>query len=453
MDELESQFKADHPTTMKILTKPNQWLRNTVLAFSTKLPIMHFVENTTRTALMEGDPYRALIRTPLDIARGVKLRGAMDDAQAARSAAIHTPGSLSHSGSGAIGEDAGRLALDETDPVKRAAIQFTHAAGQIPHTIISFDRALEKPAEYAALGAHSRTLLQEWGHSWLETNTQVSKYTDDLAKGIATPEEAQRAAQSMHKVDGQYNAFIGIARRALRFFPFGSWYVNAARLVMVTLPRDHPLFDALLQDTARHMNPQWQQQHAGLPEDMQSSLKVGSNAYEDFGKFMPIGITSPTLSGVESTAQQLAVPWFSGPLLNLVGKGPFMADLYGPNTPFGQSAPPFKSDANLAALESLAEEFGGPTNDFARAVFGHGGTMYNTDTPVLHLAGIGSVAEKPGSTANQPGPLVRILGPAVDRALDPFRPTTYGAASTNLPALPSLSSQALPSLPSLPSLK
>ena len=107
-----------------------------------------------------------------------------------------------------------------------------------------------------------------------------------------------------------------------------------------------------------------------------------------------------------------------------------MEDLYGQNTPFGQSASAFSSPANLAMVESLAEEFGGPANDFARAVFGHGGTEYNTDTPVLHLAGIGSVAEKPGTAADQKGPLVGILGPAVDRALDPFRPTTFGASGT-----------------------
>ena len=114
-----------------------------------------------------------------------------------------------------------------------------------------------------------------------EANTTVSKYSEDLAKGLADPAEAQRAAQWMHKVDGQYTAFTGNVRQALRFMPFGSWYANAARLVMVTLPRDHPLFDELLQGVAKYQSPQWNQQHAGLPQDMQDSLKVGPNAFED----------------------------------------------------------------------------------------------------------------------------------------------------------------------------
>jgi hypothetical protein len=143
-------------------------------------------------------------------------------------------------------------------------------------------------------------------------------------------------------------------------------------------------------------------------------------------------VQSPTLSGVENTASQLFMPWVTSPALAAFeSKGPFAEDLYGPNTPYGKSVPAGGSQANLAAAEQIAEEFGGPLNDLARALYGHGGTMYNTDTPVLHLAGIGSVVEKPGSTTQQTGPLSGLLGRTLDKVLDPFHPTTFHTSGSS----------------------
>ncbi|HEX4009786.1 MAG TPA: hypothetical protein VHX62_07250, partial [Solirubrobacteraceae bacterium] len=65
-----------------------------------------------------------------------------------------------------------------------------------------------------------------------------------------------------------------------------------------------------------------------------------------------------------------------------------------------------------------------------RIVEGHGGTLYNTATPDLHLLSggkVGSVPVKAGTTNQQRGFLK--LPPSIDRVLDPFHPTTYGKST------------------------
>src|SRR6185312_11417588 len=143
----------------------------------------------SRTALMERGN---LARIPADVARGRAILNAADAADPELGARLRTllaPGGLSHSGVGAVGEDVGKLALEQSG-VRAAAQRFAHAAGSIPTGIIRMQRALERPAQYAALGAHGRTMIQEWGHSWLEANANVQKYAEDLAHGLADPAEA-----------------------------------------------------------------------------------------------------------------------------------------------------------------------------------------------------------------------------------------------------------------------
>lgn len=421
--ELNAQRALDQPTT---LTKINKAFRHTVLPYSPKLPVMHTIENASRvTALEKGN----LLRIPFDYARGRSVLNAADPALRDRVASITTPGGLSQAGA-AGDEELGHLPVERNVPhevIHRSVKAFDALGSQIIH----FQRILEKGAQTVALGAHTRTMMQEWGHSWAAANTAVSKYADELARGLATPAEAARAAQYMHKTMGQYNAFSANVRYAMRYAPFASWYMNAARLIFVTLPRDHTLFSALVQDANQAASKQWGQQHAGLPGDLQTAMNVGPNAWLDVGKLTPIGL--PPENPV-SIGSQLVLPWASSAALALAGKDPFMQDLKGPTTGFGQSPAPQgvrgkgAGTAVLEAIEQLAEGLGGPANTVARLLYQHGGTFYNTDVPLLHLASggtIGSVAVKPGSTKQAKG-ILNLPG-ALDRVVDPFHPTTFTA--------------------------
>ena len=437
--ELNRQRSLDRPTTAArlLLTLPNRVFRETVLPYSPKLPIMHNVENLTRTALLEhGNPVQAV----QDFRRGRAILSAMSDEVRGRLRSLLAPGTLSRTGAAGDAEDLGRFV---NDPAERTALgNAAHAPvaavkatvrgmDQLSRGIIHVQRYFEKNAQTIALGNHGRQLLQEFGHSYLDASASVDKYAEKLAEHLATPADAERAADALHTAYGKYNAFTANTRVGLRLMPFGSWYMNAARLVFQTLPRDHPLFDALLQDTQHANAASWNAQHAGLPPDMQASLPVGPHAYLDIGKLLPL----PPAENPAATAAKLTLPIYSAPALALgAAEDPFGRALVGPNTPYGKTASnsifsgkPF-GQGLASALEQVAEGMGGPLNDIARGLYGHGGIFYNTSTPALHLLSLGkfgSVAIKPGSTSDQRGWLG--LPPALDKVLDPSHPTTYGA--------------------------
>ncbi|MGZ6272183.1 MAG: hypothetical protein ACXWPJ_08990 [Candidatus Limnocylindrales bacterium] len=428
--ELNRQRALDRPSAFgKLLTTPNRIFRKTVLPYSPKLPIMHNVENTTRVIAMEKGNIPRIVR---DYKLGRAILNESDPGARARLQTLATPGSMTRTGTAGEAEDVGKLVTKGRSLPKAAVHGVAATLDGIATNIIRGQRVLEKGAQTVALGAHGRQMLQEWGHSWGEANVDMRHYAGKLADQLATPADAERAARSIHTALGKYNAFTANSRLALRVMPFASWYINAARLVMVTLPKDHPLFDALLQDEHQAMQKQWAATHQGLPTDLQDALPVGNStkgilhfpgpldkvldpfhptiyhgkSYLDIGRLTPIGLPnqSPAV-----TAQQLVLPQLSGAGLALAGKDPFMGDLKGPTTGFGQSASPEgiqsptsgeKNQAVLSAIEQLVEGMGGPTNDVARAVYGKGGVLYNTSTPDLHLltAGlVGHVNVKPPS--------------------------------------------------------
>lgn len=438
-DELRRQWSRDQPKGLeRAIVKGNRLFRKTVLPYSVKLPVMHQVENTTRIAALEkGNVLRAIP----DYMRGRAILRQAGPIERARLQSLVTPGSLSRAGAGGEAEDLGRLAVDRSAPA--AAIHAAGSAiGEAGTQIIRAQRAMEHAAQTTALGAHARQLLQEAGHSWLDANTNVTRYVDELRQGFANPATVERAAASMHRWLGQYNAFTGRERAFLRMAPFASWYMNAAKLVFLHLPRDHPLFSALVHDVNLATQQDWAAQHAGLPADLQSAASVGPNAWLDIGKFTPIGVQPATLQGLGQTAAGLTLPYLSSPALAIAGKDPFMQDLKGPNAAFGEGSSPTgiesggegTKQAALSAVEQLLEAVGGPLNDASRLIYEHGGTFYNTATPVLHLASgglVGNADVKPGSTSQARGFLN--LPAAIDRVLDPFHPTTFGSAGAVKP--------------------
>lgn len=372
-DELSKQWKLDQASGgLRKFQRLNSVFRKTVLATSTKLPVMHQVENISRTALMErGNLPRAL----MDYRRGKSVLNSMDPAERARFEALTTPGSLSHAGFAGDAEDLGRWVQDEPGHTAAAVHATAAGLGELGTQIIRGQRALEKSAQITALGAHARKLLQENGKSWLSANRSVNQYVDELRKGLATPAGAERAAKDMHMWLGQYNAFTGNMRSVMRVMPFASWYINAAKLVMIQLPRDHPLFSALVHDTDMAVQNQWDQQHAGLPDDLQTAVSMGPGEWLDAGKFTPIGVEPLNLRGAGETAAGLTLPFITSPALALAGKTPFLGDIKG--SPQGIRSG--GKGSRIAAIDSilqLGESLVAPVNIGQRiAAHGVGGTL------------------------------------------------------------------------------
>lgn len=437
LDELKSQLKQDYPNRgARGAMNIGRQFRNTVLTFSPKLPIMHTVESTVRSALQEkGNP----ITGALDLARGNAMMKAtgdkhdpLNDPQRAYAQNILVPGGQPGAHGRVTAEDMGRLEPKQRGAIKQAGHAAATAYDKFSSTIIGIQRALVGKSEALNLGREGRMMLHEAGHSWLDANLNVKKYADELARGIADPILAERAARSMHDAMGKYQAWTAKTRGALRFMPFAPWYINAARLVYIGLPKDHPILNAFLNDTALANQQQWDAQHKGLPSDMGATANEGPSQWLDIGKFTPVGLEKNPIKEVAN----LAIPQYMGALSALIGQDPFGNNFVGPNTPHGKQEVKagIRGDSPLQALALAAEQqigaLGGPFNDISRILYGKGGgTMYNTSTPIIKMltgGALGSVAIKPGSAGHQKmGPLGGFLGPGLDRVIDPFHPTYY----------------------------
>jgi hypothetical protein len=411
-DEMRGQFKLNNPSApAKVFLGANRAFRNTQLPTSPRLPVMHTVENITRGALAGA--------TPLDWLRARQVLRGMAPEDAQRLQDLATPGGLGGSQHQLNVEDFGRIAshpLEDQSRIRAAAPAIARTWENAAQRIIGWQRFLESHAQTAALGVHMRKQLQEFGHTWLDANTTVKRYTDELARGYSDPKLAEDAANYIHKTMGQYNNWTARQRWVItRATPFAPWYVNAARLVFAGLPAGHPLASALIQDVRQATAQQWNAQHSGLPADMQSSLKVGPGAWLDVGKFTPIGIEKNPVS----EAASLVLPQYAGALHAVLGQDPFGGDFRGPDTAYGKQemkggllgdqAP----RAALQALDQILESFGGPLPLVARAVEQGNSSAYNTSMPML-----GQVALKPGT--NHSG----LLGP-VDKELNPLHPTYF----------------------------
>lgn len=435
-DEFQAQFKRDYPGSRaaRIVLGANHGFRNTVLAFSPKLPVMHTVETTSRTLLNTSyNPLRAIAD-----ARIGKLAL---DRQSEGMKALLAPGGTAGHGARMREEDMGRI-VDSTDrgKVRQFGRNMYNLYDRGTSGIIGMQRWLVKYGEYASLGKVGRQMAQEAGDSWLHANTSIKDLARKTAEGLNDPVQAERAARDMHYAYGQYQAYTARTRMAIRVAPFASWYVNAAKLVYLHLPKDHPYASVLLHDIAKMQQQQWDQQHKNLPADMQAAMPAGPNEWLDIGKFTPTGVDkNPFETGLSQIAPQV-----QGPLKALYGLDPFNQPIsdkkYGSDKLYKGGL--FGSDVlgTLArGAEQVAGEYGGPANLIARNVlYGKGGTLTNASTPVLKmLRDLGGVlgnkdhgpikteVRTPASKMKQ-GPLGGILGPSWDKAIDPFHPVHFG---------------------------
>lgn len=422
VDEMRQQLKLDNPGAIaRGNMKITRGLRNTVLPWSPKLPVMHTVEGTVRALLQAPDP------TSLYLGRAmVKAAHQLDPTFGAELEHAVAPG----------GQAGGSIAMDQEDMGRFGRVAPTTKVGKVvalpgkamrgytnvAHKMLTAQRWIEKPAQYTAFGVHGRKLVQEMGLSITKAHGSLKELAMQLAKEHhADPALVERAAQHLHDTMGQYNNFPAKQRFLFsRLAPFGSWYTNAAKLVYKELPLHHPLKTALLLDVAKANQAAWDKTHAAVDKsapDLQAATLLDPNHYLDVGKF------TPALNGANplATALQLIAPQYASAGMGLLGLDPFAKPFKGPHTPYGQDAvSPFSLQAIEHAAESFGEGVGGPANFVARGLQSHGQTLYNTSMPLF-----GSVQRKP-NTSHGPG---GIAGGLL-REINPFYGTYFGGGSS-----------------------
>lgn len=452
-DELHKQMRLDHPENplLRGYLAGSRQFRNTVLAYSPKLPVMHSVENVTRTALNEKgtsvSPIVPLLKAANDIRGGLAIERSTknlfgnDSLAALRESNL--PGAQVRQSSSANWEDLGRAGRDigPARQVLRTTIDGYNKAAQ---TLIRAQRSLAKPAELAALGKQGRAMLHDTGMSVLKAHTSVTKYADELARGLDNPAMRDLAMRDMHKALGQYNSYTARYRQVFRLMPFAPWYLNAVKLVYHGLPARAGVTNALIHDVSTSNQQAWDAQHQGLQKapDLQSALAEGHGNYLDVGKFLPIGVQqAPWKTLASLVAPQ--VQSIGAPLLG--GLDPFYNPLRSPTQGSSYQQPYAQAGifglnplhAVLSAAEAGAAELGGPASDIARALQGQGKTLYTASTPVLHMLSGGTIGHVWPHNQTTPGPLGGILGHSWDKVIDPFAPTHYGSGSTVIgPGLP-----------------
>jgi hypothetical protein len=452
--EFENQIKQDYPGAgaRGYLAATRQY-RNTLLAFNPKLPIMHTAESTTRTALRSG------LRAPLDIKRAQRVLNSpeLDYLEQAHLKGMNTPGAQTARAGDPWAEDM-RTLLKTNSAHRPVAIMQRAWRGynSTAQGIIHAQRSLVKLSEQASFGREGRLMARDLGHSILESNSVGQQLADEIARGLRDPAKAEQFARSMHKSMGQYQAFTSRTNKVLRFTPFLPWYLNATRLVMSVLPRDHPAVEAMLQDQAHAGAQDWQKQHKGLPGYMQDYMPLGGAKYMDVGKFTPVGVPNMTPESIGTELAGLAGGPLGGPAQALAGIGPFgrrfkpgytsKADYkagvktlmkqgltykqaqnkittFMQGSAFSGEPGDFGKGLGMAA-ESGLSTLTGPIPQIARGVYGKGESLSNISQPTIRMLSGGKLGRIERNAGTSSRGLLH-LPTALDRLIDPFHPMTY----------------------------
>lgn len=441
VEQLQKQLKLDRPTgAARLYAKLVKNFRQTVLGFSTKLPIMHNVEIPVRTALAEGgtavSPLLPAAKAAYDIGTARRFLSATEGL-GTRERLEHQliPGSGIDIGGGLTteAEDMGRPAESLT-PARQRLRTVGAAYNRVPSSLIKFQRMQARPADMAALGRTLRAMAESEGHTPLgafaASRANAARYAEELSR---RPDLANLAERRLEQEMGQYKSFTAKQRNVHRAATFLPWYRSAAHLLYD--PRVAPLTKLAMRDYVLAHQNQIHAQHKGLPADLQSALPLGGGNFEDVGKFLPI----PPGQNLGETALSLAAPIAQGPVAAALGFDPFWQPLKAPGYG-GHYQPPYsqglqRGDIGKAAMgagESLAEELLGPVSPVVRAVAGGPKTLYSGSVPVLHALSGGLIGHDWRHTTRPGGPLEHVLGapPWVDNLFDPFQPTHWGATHT-----------------------
>jgi hypothetical protein len=389
--------------------------RRTVLPFSTRWLTGNVVEAMLRLSVAGVSPHDPLI--------GRKLIDTMDPVEA-NQVLSHLVGGLLYGEKGLTnyrtGQDfAGNLggAVAASAPGRAGG----KAIRGVTDPVFAFNRALEREAQYAALGKYARRQMQEMTGSWFKAMRAQEQALKDVAAGLKDTGAQQDAARFLDDTLGKYSRFSPKMRAVIQgYAPFLPWYLAAAKWTLHTLPVHHPVKLAVLTQAEAAFQSDWQAQHRDVKvkaPGLMTAIPTKGGGFVDAARYTPFGLTGPLAAGDPSAAAGVVLPQVSGVQLAALGLDPFGRPLQVPKTAKNPSG---KVPLIPYAVNQAAESFV-PGLAIARRLREHGETALPTST-ALHPQ------TKPGTSHG--------MG-AGYRTLYPFRSTYLHAAAANgVAALP-----------------
>lgn len=296
----------------------------------------------------------------------------------------------------------------------------------IPHTFFALNKVLvETPVQKIAFGKQARMDVQQITGSWLKTIKLGERALDEVQKGLVNTSTQHRFMERQYELLGQYNGFNPTMRKLVQTaFPFLPWTLNSLRFVYWTLPVHHTgAFTALLK-ASQHVQAEWEAEHKDVPPGtLSDALKRKDKGLVDVGRYTPFGVSIPLAHGQAEGLTNTFMPQLAGAQKALQGQDPFGRALQVPktkNNPSGEASTGERVGAAVnQGLESLV-----PLIAMIRRLQEGGGTSYANST-------VFSPKAKPESSHGMS---------ALDRTLNPFRPTYVKPPKTKKLKLPGLGS-------------
>jgi hypothetical protein len=186
-------------------------------------------------------------------------------------------------------------------PVARHAAAAWHAWNHFVFDVVN--ATIERQFQTAMAGKAIRSSQLMDGHLRKASAAAI----EDAAQGLKSTTNQVRFGREVDKMYGRYSKLSPTERQIITLFtPFGLWAWNAARFVLDTLPRDHPVTTAVIA-ASENASEDWLKQHGLLkgvkgemPAFLMGSIPVGSDGKIRLSRYFPTGLfTDPgeTISG------------------------------------------------------------------------------------------------------------------------------------------------------------
>lgn len=278
----------------------------------------------------------------------------------------------------------------------------------IPHGFFAANKVLESATQKIAFGKSLRSDVQELTGSWTKTLKLGKEALAEAEKGLVQTATQQRFMKEQYKMLGQYNGYGPRTRKLVQtVMPFVPWTLNSLRFVYWTLPASHTAAFTALVKASQHVQAQWEAEHKDIPPGtLQDALVRKDKGLVDIGRYTPYGATIPLAKGQFEGLPSTFMPQISGAQKALEGQDPFGRPLQMPKTPQNPKGTASGGDRIGAAVNSGLESMV-PLLAMGRRLQEGGGTAYANSTVL-------SPKVKPETSHGMS---------AVDRTLNPFRPT------------------------------
>jgi hypothetical protein len=279
----------------------------------------------------------------------------------------------------------------------------------VPHAFFAFNKLLvETPVQKIAFGKSVREDIQQITGSWTKSMTLGKQALAEVQKGLVDTPTQHRFMEKQMELLGQYDAFNPTMRKLVQTaFPFLPWTLNSLRFVYWTLPAHHTVAFTALVKAAQSVQAEWEAEHQNVPPGTLSDALVQKDkGLVDVGRYTPFGVSIPLAHGETEGLPGTFMPQLSGAQEALSGRDPFGRPLQVPKTASNPKGEATKAERLGIAANSTAESLL-PLIAMVRRLQEGGGTAYANSTVL-------SPKVKP-ETSHGMG--------AIDRTLNPFRPT------------------------------